>query len=214
MNCTPSIDDRRPLGPAAVTPRLRLDWLGPRHAAPLHAAVCASHRELAAWLPWARSLPTFADTAAFCAEAEALRAEVIDYRLAISLQAAGELVGIVSWRVCWRREAVLNEIGYWLRSDCTRRGLMTETLRCVLATWLSPRRGRVVFLTTDALNLASRRVALRSGLAFARTFHTGQGDPQRLKCLYTQPTESREAEPEMCIQAALARSRSSPRPRR
>ena len=214
MECTPSLHGHRPFGPAAVTQRLRLEWLGPGHAAALHAAIGTSHRELAAWLPWARSMPTFADTAEFCAEAEALRAEVIDYRLAIALRSAAEVVCIVSWRVGWRREAVLNEIGYWLRSDCTRRGLMTETLRCVLSTWLAPRRGRVVFLTTDALNLASRRVALRSGLAFARTFHAGQADPPRLKCLYTQPTESREAAPELCIQAALARSRSSLRPRR
>lgn len=214
MECTPSLRGHRPLGPAAVTPRLSLEWLGPQHAAAVHAAIRASHRELAAWLPWARPLPTSADTAAFCAEAEALRAEVIEYRLAMALQPAAEVVGIVSWRVGWQREAVLNEVGYWIRSDCRARGLMTEALRCVLATWLAPRRGRIVFLTTDAQNHPSRRVALRSGLSFCRTFQAGQGEASRLKCLYAQPTESLDAVQELCIRAAQARSPSRRRPSR
>jgi RimJ/RimL family protein N-acetyltransferase len=214
MEWTTSSQDRTAVGPAAVTQRLRLDWLGPQHAAAVHAAIRASHRELAAWLPWARSLPSLADTAAFCAEAEALRAEVIDYRLAISLQPAAELVGIISWRVGWQREAVLNEVGYWIRSDCRARGLMTEALRCVLTTWLAPRRGRIVFLTTDARNLPSRRVALHGGLSFCRTFRAEQDETSRQKCLYAQPTESFDAVQEICLRAALARPRPRPRPRR
>ncbi len=212
MSCTGSIQGCHDVGPAAVTPRLRLDWLGPRHADAAHAAIRASQRELAAWLPWARPAPSFAQTARFCREAEALRAEVLDYRLAIVLQPGAEFVGIVSWRVSWQRDAVLNEVGYWLCSDYRGRGLMTEALRCVLSTWLAPRRGRVVFLTTDARNRPSRRVALRSGLSFARAFQPEQGEPPRLKCLYLQPggigpagAAASDATQQMCIRAALAR---------
>ena len=128
-----------------------------------NAACAESQRELQAWMPWAREPQTVEQSEAHCRAMHAKwhAREELDfcfYRAADGLLVGKGGLHTIDWSV------PKFEIGYWIRTSCTRQGYATEaTLALVrLACSLGARR---VEITADAANAPSRRVAERSGFA-------------------------------------------------
>ena len=82
----------------------------------------ASQPELARWLPWADPMPTRTGELEVVRSAERAFAEDRDYAYFLIERASGDLVGCAGLHPKSRGVA---EIGYWVRSDRTRRGYAT-----------------------------------------------------------------------------------------
>jgi RimJ/RimL family protein N-acetyltransferase len=73
----------------------------------------------------------------------------------------GRVLGSIGVR--WNETRDVGEIGYWLRADARRGGLMTRAL-VLLSRWALARDGvERLQLRADVVNLASRRVAEQAG---------------------------------------------------
>lgn len=147
------------------TPRLALQPLEPTDAGELWPAVDTSRAHLERWLPW---VPFNTDPEASFRYAEACASDwdsARALRFTVRDRGTRRLLGVVGL------EAVAHlhrscELGYWLRVDCTGRGLMTEASRGLL-TWAFGRVGfhRVrVAAATD--NHSSLGVIRRLGFRF------------------------------------------------
>jgi ribosomal-protein-serine acetyltransferase len=82
----------------------------------------ASQPELATWLPWADPMPTRTVELEAVRSAEQAFAEDRDYAYFVIERASGDLVGCAGLHP--KPDGVV-EIGYWVRSDRTRRGYAT-----------------------------------------------------------------------------------------
>jgi RimJ/RimL family protein N-acetyltransferase len=126
-----------------------------------NAACVESQRELQAWMPWAREPQSVEQSEAHCRAMHAKWHSREELDFCFQRASDGLLVGkgglhTIDWTV------PKFEIGYWIRTSCTRNGYATEaTLALVrLACSLGARR---VEITADAANTKSRRVAERGG---------------------------------------------------
>jgi RimJ/RimL family protein N-acetyltransferase len=147
---------------AIETARLQLRATRAGHGQAVHAAVMESLEQLCPWMPWAQPAPAADQTADHCREAESkwLAREMLDF--CFFDREGGELVGkgglhTIDW------EVPKFEIGYWIRSPRSGCGYATEA--CVaMAAFARDRLGaRRIEITSDARNVASRKVAEKAG---------------------------------------------------
>jgi RimJ/RimL family protein N-acetyltransferase len=82
----------------------------------------ASQPELARWLPWADPMPTRTVELEVVTSAERAFVEDRDYAFFLIERASGDLVGCAGLHP---KTGGVVEIGYWVRSDRTRRGYAT-----------------------------------------------------------------------------------------
>ncbi len=130
--------------------------------AEVHAAVIESFAELRAWMPWCQEGRVPEDSERHCREmlAKWHAREELDF--AVYRKADGMLVGkgglhTIDWAV------PKFEIGYWIRTSCSRQGFATEAT-VALAAFARERLGaQRIEITSDARNAASRRVAEKAG---------------------------------------------------
>jgi RimJ/RimL family protein N-acetyltransferase len=148
-----------------LTPRLRLEGPDPAEAEVVHAAVRESLAELRLWMPWADQ--TLEQTRGFLEQAaidfEARNA--FHWNLWLREPADGSpLVGACGFpRLDWRVPAF--EIGYWMRSAYTGRGLATEAVDALRRLAQEELGARRIEIRASAGNRASRGVAERCGFA-------------------------------------------------
>ena len=156
------------------TGRLRLVATRAGLGTVLNEAVVESHCDLTSWMPWAKSVQTLEESERHCRECQAKwhAREMLDFTF--HRAADGAFVGkgglhTIDWRI------PKFEIGYWIRSSCTREGMATEaTLAMVgLAQKLGARR---VEITADTRNVASRRVAEKSGFVLEGILRSSRRD--------------------------------------
>jgi RimJ/RimL family protein N-acetyltransferase len=105
---------------AAGAVELRRCGLGDLDA--LMRAIEVSQLELARWLPWADPMPTVEAERAFLLERQRCFDADEDWGYFLIESGTGELVGGAGLH---RRERGVVEIGYWVRTDRTRRGYAT-----------------------------------------------------------------------------------------
>jgi RimJ/RimL family protein N-acetyltransferase len=153
-----------------TTARLRLRAPQAGDGAAVNTAIRESHAELQPWMPWARMLPSPADSEAFIRERAAQFALRTDLVFQIFLRSSGEFIGATGLhRMDW--EVPRFEIGYWLRTSRSGQGYMSEAVRGLTdfaATRLGARR---LEIRMDHDNAASRRVAERSGYPLEAILH-------------------------------------------
>lgn len=99
---------------------LVLERLGTEHVDEMVAAAAVSFAELHQWMTWAEYVPTRAEIADFIRAARWLFDDDVAWAFATRELSTGELVGSCDIRTVSRTSSV--EIGYWVRSDRTRRG--------------------------------------------------------------------------------------------
>jgi RimJ/RimL family protein N-acetyltransferase len=132
----------------------------------VNAAVCASHAELAPWMPWAVTLPSVEESEAHCRRAQAkflLREDLMMLVFARGANdAEGELVGGSGLhRIDWTVRKF--EIGYWRKTGCEGRGFMTEAVRAMARMAFDALDARRVEIRMDDRNVASWKLAERAG---------------------------------------------------
>jgi len=158
------------------------------HGEAVNAAVAESFPELKAWMPWSQQAQSLEESEKHCRDAQAKwhAREMLDF--CFFRAAGGELVGkgglhTIDWTV------PKFEIGYWIRSSCTRRGHATEAT-CALARFAAERLGaRRLEITSNAANAASRRVAEKSGFALEAVLRNSRRDASGAladSCLYAR----------------------------
>ena len=144
------------------TQRLVLRATCAGRGAEIHAAVLESHAQLRAWMPWAAEVQTEETTEKHCREVEAKWQSRAELDFCFHRKSDGGFVGKGSLHtIDWSIPRF--EIGYWIRSGCTRNGFATEAA-LGLAAFARERLGaRRLEITSDARNSPSRRVAEKSG---------------------------------------------------
>jgi ribosomal-protein-serine acetyltransferase len=146
------------------TPRLLLLPIDSTDSSDVWSAVEASRRELEPWLPWVPFNIDLESSLRYC------DASALDWdnaracRLVVRERATRRLVGVVGLE-SFAHLHQSTELGYWLRSDATRRGYMTEAARATV-TWafhkLLAHRVRVAASTENHGSLAViRRLGFR-----------------------------------------------------
>jgi RimJ/RimL family protein N-acetyltransferase len=121
----PETPDRPP--DQVETTRLRLERLRTSHTPALFAAVAATWETLHPWLPWALQRPTFEGQQEFTRSAERTWTDGSDFPYAMVL--GEDVVGMIGLH--HRQGPQTLEIGYWLASAQTGRGLATEATRAL-----------------------------------------------------------------------------------
>ncbi len=145
------------------TPRLVLRPFRRRDVAPVHEAVTASLEDLAKWLPWAASGYARSVTNQFVRDSIAAWGEGRAHDFAVrSREDANAHLGNVS--VWWTSKPNLaGEIGYWVRTDRTGKGICTEATARILQVAFEELGMHRVSLRIAVGNHASERVAAKLG---------------------------------------------------
>lgn len=127
----------------------------------IHSAAMESLDDLRRWMPWAQGDQPVANYETFARRAVANFATRDQINMLIFLRDSGELIGTCGMHhIKWNMPT--GEIGYWLRSGHTGRGLMTEAvIGWTQYAWMIGMQ-RVEIRCNDR-NLRSARVAERAG---------------------------------------------------
>jgi RimJ/RimL family protein N-acetyltransferase len=132
----------------------------------VNAAVVASHQELDPWLPWATTLPTLAESEMHCRRQQArfiLREDLVMLIFARDASGGeGELLGGSGLhRIDWALRRF--EIGYWRKTGCEGRGIVTEAVTALARMAFDDLAARRVEIRMDDDNERSWKVAERAG---------------------------------------------------
>ncbi|MEO8924575.1 MAG: GNAT family protein [Caldimonas sp.] len=151
----------------------------------VNAAVVASHAELDPWLPWATTLPTLEESEANCRRQQARFMLREDLVMLIFVRdpsgAEGELVGGTGLhRIDWSLRRF--EIGYWRRTGCEGRGIVTEAVTAMARMAFDDLAARRVEIRMDDNNERSWKVAERAGFTLEALLRfdavTPHGEPR------------------------------------
>jgi RimJ/RimL family protein N-acetyltransferase len=160
------------------TPRLILRCPRAGDGAAVNAAIRASWPELNRWMEWAQGAPpSIDDTEARMAERPAHWAARDDFSFALWCRETHRCLGLCSiFALDW--DVPKGEIGYWLHSEATGQGLMTEAAGAVTQ-FAVQRLGLVrVEIRCDDRNARSAAVAERLGYSLEGTLRSECRDPQ------------------------------------
>jgi len=166
----------RPFPDTLESERLVIRPVDPDSAALINAAIRESFRELHEWMPWAEHMPDLAETEAHLAQQQERFRAGTDCALGLWLQSTGAFVGGTGLHPrlpdpAWR------EIGYWIHSAHAGRGLATEAVRTLAAAAFGELGLTGLQIKASERNVASQRVALRSGFLQDAILDDGRVDP-------------------------------------
>lgn len=149
--------------PQIESDRLTLQRFSRRDAQTLDEAIKVSLSDLNQWLPWARMDYTQSDTTAFIRESiQAWKEErAWDYSIRLKEEPKHHIGNISFWTVS--KLGKIAEVGYWVRSDETSRGVCTEAMELLLEETFDSLGYHKVVLRIAVGNDASDRVAKKLG---------------------------------------------------
>jgi ribosomal-protein-serine acetyltransferase len=145
------------------TGRLVLQRFSRRDAVTLDDAIRASLPDLNQWLPWARMDYTTGDTSAFIRESMLAWREdrAWDYSIRLREDPDRHVGNVSLWTVS--KLGKITEIGYWIRSDETGKGICTEAVDRILREAFDALGYHKAVLRIAVGNDASDRVAQKLG---------------------------------------------------
>lgn len=171
------------------TPRLVLRPPAAGDGSLLFEAITDSLPELRRFLgalPWLATEQSAQASEIYCRNAQANFIARRDLPFLMFDKASGQLVGACGLhRIEWSTPKA--EVGYWVRSGCAGRGFIREAVQALTSYAFVHLQAVRVELVTDEHNLASRRVAERSGFTLEGTLRHGQRAPDgslRNMCIY------------------------------
>lgn len=130
--------------------------------AAINEAVLESLAELRPWMPWAQHEPTPLESEASIRRSRLEFLERSDLRLLLFKKGTGELVGSSGLhRMNWQSRKF--EIGYWVRTSCSRQGYITEAVEAITNYAIEELQANRIEIRCDSRNTPSARVAERSG---------------------------------------------------
>lgn len=145
------------------TDRLILQRFTRRDSSTLDDAIRASLTDLNQWLPWARMDYASGDTSAFIRDSlQAWKEDrAWDYSIRTKQDLSRHIGNVSLWTVS--KLGKIGEIGYWVRSDETSRGICTEAVDRLLGEAFGSMGYHKVVLRIAVGNEASDRVAQKLG---------------------------------------------------
>ncbi|MGD2102057.1 MAG: GNAT family protein [Acidimicrobiia bacterium] len=149
--------------PQLESGRLTLQRFTKRDAGSLDEAIRESLADLNLWLPWARLDYTTADTTAFIRESLLAWKEerAWDYSIRLQEDPKSHVGNISFWTVS--KLGKIAEVGYWIRSSATGRGICTEAVDLLLKEIFESLGYHKIVLRIAVGNDASDRVAQKLG---------------------------------------------------
>jgi RimJ/RimL family protein N-acetyltransferase len=145
--------------------RLIIRVARPGDGAAFNEAITESLAELAPWLGWVTPPPTLEASESSCLAAYERFLRNEDLMAFFFLKEDATLIGGSGLHDAdWNLRQF--EVGYWGRSSFSGKGLMTEGVRALADHALELLGATRVFITTDALNVASWKLAERAGFEF------------------------------------------------
>lgn len=148
-----------------TTPTLLLRPFRRRDVAPLLEAVAESLPDLLPWLPWARPGYDRADSVAFIRESIAAWRDgrAYDFTIRPRVEPVRHLGNVSIWAT--DRSRLVGEIGYWVRSSETGKGIATQATARIAELAFTEMGMHRVTLRIAVGNRASERVAEKLGFA-------------------------------------------------
>lgn len=149
--------------PTLETGRLLIRKFSRRDSATLNDAIRASLPELNEWLPWARTDYEAGDATAFIRDSlQAWKEDrAWDYTIRFRDDPGRHVGNISMWTVS--KTGKIAEIGYWVRSDETSKGICTEAANALLGEAFGRLGFHKVVMRIAIGNEASHRVAEKLG---------------------------------------------------
>jgi len=143
--------------------RLVLTPFRRRDSDALHEAVTTSLPDLHDWLPWAQLNYGRSDASRFIRDSMISwrDGQAFDFAIRLQERPTGHAGNVSVWFVS--RSYRIGEVGYWVRSDATRRGIATEAAARVLQIAYDELNLHRVILRIAIGNTASERVAEKLG---------------------------------------------------
>lgn len=128
----------------------------------VYAAVVESIAEISPWLPWCHPAYAPNETAAFIESTVQAWASQAHFTFGIFDAASGGYCGNIGLNRIERQNRYGN-IGYWVRTSCTRRGFASRSVRLVARFAFETVGLTRVEIAARPENFASRRVAEKAG---------------------------------------------------
>ncbi|MQA98461.1 MAG: GNAT family N-acetyltransferase [Streptosporangiales bacterium] len=160
------IGDMRPPERIVLDPDLLLRRLTPEDASAAHRAVAESFEILHPWMPWAAEWPKPADQEAFVASSISEWESGTSYVYGIFDAGDAAWVGTVGLHA--RVGPGAFEIGYWLHTDHTGKGMATRAARALSEVALALPGVDRVEIRCDEANTSSRAIPERLGFRLDR----------------------------------------------
>jgi RimJ/RimL family protein N-acetyltransferase len=144
----------------------------------VYEAVRESMTELQPWMPWCHPNYSITDAREWATAREEALSKGTECSLAICLRETGALLGVVALNAI-NREYQSANLGYWVRSAWTRRGIASNATRLMARYGLSELHLNRIEIIASVKNIASQRAALkagarREGIARKRLLYQGQ----------------------------------------
>lgn len=128
----------------------------------LNEAIAESIKELRPWMPWAQEVPSVQASEINVRRAKLDFLEHKDLRLHFINKDSGQFIGSGGLhRIDWKARKF--EIGYWLRTSCTKQGYMTEAVAAITKFAIEHLEANRIEIRCDSRNQRSAQVAERSG---------------------------------------------------
>lgn len=127
----------------------------------VYSAVTTSRTELSPWMPWCHEGYSRLDTVAWIESRPAAWEDNDEWSFLIVNQNDNVLGSCGIHRLDLRNG--VGELGYWVRSDCTGRGVATEATRQVCDWAFSERGLHRIEILASTRNLVSQQVAIKAG---------------------------------------------------
>ena len=151
------------------TPRLLVRCLEPSDAPHIVEAITASLDHLLVWLPWAKDEPQTVDAKLALILRQRPKFDMRkDFSFAVCDRATTELIGMIGGHN--RIGAGAREVGYWIRIDRARQGLMTEAAAGLIRIGFEVDKLRRMEIQCGPTNLASAAIPRKLGFTHAREF--------------------------------------------
>lgn len=135
----------------------------------VNEAVAESFAALSQWMPWCRTMPSVEDSEGFTRESAAKFIDRRDVPLRVWSRDGTRLIGSSGLHP-QPGEPRKFEIGYWIRTSEAGKGSMTEAVRAIAAFGFEKLDAKRIVIRCDIDNVASRRVAEKSGFTLDGTF--------------------------------------------
>ena len=175
--------------PEIVTERLIIYPMGPEFAEAVNAGVCETFDQLQLWMPWAKSLPSLADSLRTLTEAREKYEQGEDNSVVALLKSDRSLVlcsGLHPRQpplsqplspplspplsqplsLPLSQQLIAFEIGYWCVHSQQKQGYVTEVVRALTQIAFEQLNATRIQISCDARNRDSQRVAERCGYQY------------------------------------------------
>jgi RimJ/RimL family protein N-acetyltransferase len=136
----------------------------------IYDAVVESYEQFKTWLPWVNSNLTLETCEKSCCDAYQQFLNNDEFRGIIFLKNNHQCIGSIGLHnIRW--EIGQFEIGYWCRKSLQGKGFIIETVSALVSYVIANYEAKRIFLTTDERNIASQKIAEKTGFLYEGTLH-------------------------------------------